>query len=474
MKVLITGATGFLGRALTLRLQREGHSVVAWVRSPERARQSLGADVELVSVAAGDPALRAAVEAADAIVNLAGEPVLPKRWTAERKAVLVSSRVGTTTRVVDAIAAASRRPTVLVSASAVGYYGDRGEERVDEISPPGSGFLAELCQQWETAALRARDFDVRVAVLRIGVVLGRDGGALPQMLPAFRLGLGGPLGSGQQRMPWIHVRDLVEILARAVVDPRWTGPINATAPRSVRHGDFARALGAALGRPALLPAPEPLLRLALGQGAEALLQGLRVDARRLRELGFEHRYKSLEEAFADLLREDACGIEPARALPEAEYVRLRRPRWLLTQDVLVGSPRAAVFDFFSKAENLGAMTPSGMSFEIASPQPIAMGQGTTIRYRIRIGPFPLQWVTLIEEWEPGRRFTDSQQVGPYRCWWHEHAFRDDEGGTRMTDRVWYSIPVDPFGLVNRFVVAPRLRRIFGHRRDSMDLRFGLR
>src|SRR5215831_10197569 len=205
MRVLVTGATGFIGHTLVPALRRSGHTVVAWVRSLERARQRLDADVELVRVDAGYDALVAAVSRVDGVVNLAGEPLIGRRWTAERRRALEMSRVDLTRNLVRAIAVSPTQPRVLVSASAVGWYGDRGDEPLTEQSSAGDDFLARLCLDWEDAAMAARAHRVRVVVSRFGVVLGKGGGALAQMLMPFKLGLGGPIGTGGQYMPWIHI-----------------------------------------------------------------------------------------------------------------------------------------------------------------------------------------------------------------------------------------------------------------------------
>jgi hypothetical protein len=301
MRVLVTGATGMVGRRLVRRLLADGHAVTAWVRSPASARELLGPQVVLVPCAAGTEALRDALGGCDAVTNLAGEPVLPARWTDERKALLRESRVGVTNQLVQAMAAASPRPGTLVSASAVGFYGNRAEEVVDETSPPGCGFLADLCQDWEAAAARAKDAGARVAILRLGIVLDPSGGMLGSMVPVFRLGLGGPVGSGRQRVPWVHVEDLIDVIVAALRDPRFDGPINVTAVRSITNTDFARALGRAIGRPAIVPFPALAVRLALGEAADAMLGGHRVDPRRLRELGHPMRFATVEEALRDLL-----------------------------------------------------------------------------------------------------------------------------------------------------------------------------
>jgi len=256
MNIAVTGATGFIGQRLVRRLLHGGHAVTAWSRDPERARTVLPA---LCSVArweprACDPELFAGI---DCLVHLAGENVAGGRWTAERKRAIRESRVESTRGIVAAIARrdAAARPAAFVCASAIGYYGDRGEESLDESSSPGSGFLSEVCREWEAQALPAEHLGVRTAAVRIGVVLGADGGALATMLPLFRLGVGGRLGDGRQWMSWIHLDDVVALLAFAVERADVRGPLNAVAPSPVRNRDFTRALAHALRRPAIFPVP---------------------------------------------------------------------------------------------------------------------------------------------------------------------------------------------------------------------------
>jgi len=301
MKVLVTGATGFVGRALVPRLRRDGHAVLAWARAAGRAREQLGPAVEVRSHADGPDALRRALADIDGVVNLAGEPIFGGRWTAARRTRMVDSRVAATGDLVAALEALPRRPAVLVSASAVGYYGDRGDEVLREEAAPGDDFLADLCRRWEAAARGAERLGVRVVLPRIGIVLGPGGGALASMLPAFRAGLGGPMGSGRQWVAWIHLADLVEVLATALGDERVAGPLNATAPAPVTNADLSRELGRALHRPAFLRAPGFGLKLLLGEAAGALLGGQRVEPARLRGLGFQWRFASLEAALADIL-----------------------------------------------------------------------------------------------------------------------------------------------------------------------------
>lgn len=305
MLIFMTGGTGFVGPALARRLLHDGHRLRLWVRSPERAREhlrELATQVELVAAGGGAPAMQAAIADADAVVNLAGEPVIGKRWTERQKRALWESRVGITEQIVAAMAA-TPRPRALVSASAVGYYGETGSQEVDEESPPASGFLAELTVAWENAALRAvaHGRDTRVVLVRVGLVLGRGGGVLGQMLPVFKLGLGGPLGSGDQYFPWVHLDDLVALLASAITDARLQGPVNAVAPGIVTNREFARALGRALHRPAIFRVPPFALRLALGESAAALVDGQRVIPRRTQALGFCFAHPELDAALTDLI-----------------------------------------------------------------------------------------------------------------------------------------------------------------------------
>lgn len=291
--VLLTGGTGFVGRRLQGGLVASGHMLSVVTRHPERHRTAR-AGVEYQS---WPPDL----SRQQAVVHLAGEPLFARRWNADVKHEIRRSRVETTRALVEAMAASAQRPEVLVCASAVGWYGDRGDEQLDERSGPGQGFLAEVCQAWEAEAVRAEAFGVRVVRLRIGVVLGPGGGALQRMLLPFKLGAGGPIGSGQQWFSWIHARDLVDLIVRAVDDPALAGALNAVAPEPVTNRDFARALGRALHRPAVLPTPAFALRLALGEVTDVLLESQRCLPRAAQEAGFVFRFPHIGPALADIV-----------------------------------------------------------------------------------------------------------------------------------------------------------------------------
>jgi len=474
MRIFLTGATGFLGRALLLALRREGHSVVAWVRSLPRARARIGDQAELLAIEEGEEALRSALAGCDAVVHLAGEPIL-SRWTEARKRALRESRVRLTERLVAALETVPKRPRVFVSGSAVGFYGDRGEHPLDESRPAGEGFLAHLCRDWEAAARRAEAFGVRVVLLRTGVVLGLDGGALPNMVPAFRLGLGGRLGSGRQYMPWIHVEDWVRSVLFALANERVRGPVHATAPAPVTNREFTRVLARALRRPALLPVPAFALELVLGGVASVLLESQRALPVRLAELGFEHRHPTLEGALRDLLVEHRVRIErlsKTDELPPSSYLARRRPRYALSGSSLLPVPLEEAFAFFSAPENLGFLTPGGLGLEIRA-RSAAPGRDSTVDYRLRIGPIGFSWRTRFESWSPPEHFVDVQERGPYRCWWHEHRFEGVGDSTGMRDRVLYAPPLGVLGrLAQRLLIADQLGDIFAQRALALRLRFG--
>jgi uncharacterized protein (TIGR01777 family) len=301
--VLVTGATGFIGRALVKRLLERGDRVIAFARDPIKAHLVLGpAPMVATRLADLPPAMPI-----DAVVNLAGAPIVARAWTKERKRQLVESRVGITRMLVDWLATRSQRPEVLVSASAIGWYGPaetggaRGDGALDERAPAGEGFAAVLCRAWEREAASAVGLGMRVCRLRLGLVLGPEGGMLKSLLPGFRLGLGAVIGGGRQWMSWIHRDDAVELITRAIADPLFSGAINATAPKPVRQGEFAEVLGRVLHRPVWLRLPAAPLRALLGERASLLLEGPRMVPKRALEIGFAFRCPELEPALRDLL-----------------------------------------------------------------------------------------------------------------------------------------------------------------------------
>jgi uncharacterized protein (TIGR01777 family) len=297
VKIVIAGGTGFLGRALAARLAAAGHEIVVLTRRDQPAQATHRA---VTWSPDGNPGVWAGeIDGSDVIVNLAGESIAGRRWSPEQKQRILESRVLATRSLVAGIERASRPPHTFVSGSAVGFYGPHGDEIVTEETQAGSDFLARVCTQWEAEARRAVSSHTRVVCIRTGLVLARDGGALPAMLPPFKLGAGGPLGSGRQYWPWIHRDDWLGLVQWAVRDDRVTGAVNATAPEPVTNAVFARELGRALHRPSFMPAPAFALRLMLGEMADGLLlTGQRAVPAKADALGFSFKHRLVGTALA--------------------------------------------------------------------------------------------------------------------------------------------------------------------------------
>lgn len=299
MRTLVTGGTGFVGRRLLSKLNNPGvvtrNASKTKVQLGEIAGEIIEWDVASHSMELEEGSIYRAV------VNLMGESIAEGRWTGEKKKRIRDSRVLGTRNLVDSLIKSARLPDVLVSASAVGFYGDPGNDIVTEQHEMGEGFLSDVCQQWEAEALRIADHGVRVVLIRIGLILGKEGGALEKMLPLFRWGLGGKLGDGQQWMPWIHVDDLVNLIVWSINTNQVSGPINAVAPNPVRNIDFTRGLAAAVGRPVFLPAPKFGLRIALGEFAESLFFSQRVVPEKALTTGFNFQFEDLESALTEIV-----------------------------------------------------------------------------------------------------------------------------------------------------------------------------
>ena len=295
MNITLTGATGFIGARLIQRFQAGGDAITLLGR---HAPESPNLRFFPWDATSSEPPAEA-LEGSDAIIHLAGEPVA-QRWNDEVKQRILESRRRGTRHLVQALSTIRSRPGVLVSASAIGYYGDRGDEILTEQSPPGNGFLADVCMEWESQARLAESLGIRVAFIRNGIVLGRDGGALKQMLPPFRLGAGGPIAGGKQWMSWIHLTDLVELIHTAVQNNQMTGPINGTSPEPVRNADFTRALAEVLHRPAVVPVPAFGLKLLFGEMASVMLASQRVLPEAAKRAGFRFQYTELKSALEDV------------------------------------------------------------------------------------------------------------------------------------------------------------------------------
>ncbi|MFM7323910.1 MAG: TIGR01777 family oxidoreductase [Nodosilinea sp.] len=305
MKIVITGATGFVGTRLVEGLQADGHDLVVLTRQANHGQQVFPVAsfprveiIEYTPLASGP--WQGVLVGSDAVINLAGAPI-SERWTATHKQAILDSRHLGTEKLVEALAQADPRPRVWINASAIGYYGTSETASFDETSPAGADFLSQVCQGWEGAALAVKHYGPRLVILRLGIVLGR-GGAVAKMLPVFRLFAGGPIGSGRQWFSWIHREDLVALIRRALTDDPMEGIYNATAPQPVRMAEFCKTLGQVLNRPSWLPVPEFVLETVLGDGAQVVLEGQQVLPQRLQALGFDYQYPQVREALQEVVQ----------------------------------------------------------------------------------------------------------------------------------------------------------------------------
>ena len=453
MRVGITGATGFIGKELGLALVQRGHQVVAFSRSPGAVELPFPHESRVWSRRTDE--MVAALRGVDAIVHLAGESVAGGRWTAERKQQIQESRIRGTEILMEAV---KRAPHVraVIMASAVGYYGTRGnEELTEEASAAGEGFLAEVVREWENAFFRPEVGARRVA-LRIGVVLGRGGGALSKLLPIFQNGGGSALGNGHQWVPWVHLKDVVRAFVWALESETAQGFYNLASPKVVQNGEFSEKIAETLNSLYVVPSPpEKILRLMMGEMSDIVLSSLRVGPKRLLDEGFTFSFMSLTEALNDLLSSEIEGLQ-----------ELRQKQW-------VPRPIDEVWSFFSTEKNLERITPPWLNFHVDRMSTPKIETSTEIVYSLKIRGVPARWVTRIDEWAPPHRFVDIQLKGPYDHWWHLHTFEPLAGGTLMTDLVKFRVPL---GFLGRLFAGPFVRRdveeVFSYRTKVIRDLFG--
>ena len=299
MRVVITGATGFVGQVIVKQLVAAGDEVIVLTRNVAKAAITLGSSCRYYQWDDGEslPPLEA-LEGSDGIINLMGETI-SKRWSEPQKKKIYNSRINGTRKLVEAIDKLQHKPKVLVSTSAIGIYGNRGPEEINESSSLANDFLAKVCKDWEDEANKAQNCGVRVVIIRVGIVLGRKGGALAKMLPIFKLGAGGPLGSGNQYMSWIHVKDLASMYIEAANNNELKGVFNGTSPYPSTNSEFTKLLGKTIGRPAFMPAPSFAIKLALGEMSQLLLEGQKVLPEKFKAAKFRYRYATLEMALKE-------------------------------------------------------------------------------------------------------------------------------------------------------------------------------
>lgn len=447
MKILITGATGLVGKELGKTLAEKGHQLVVISRNKEKAVKELPF---LCQVVEGDLVHQIVSLPSDiqGVFHLMGENVSARRWNEDVKKDILNSRVQSTENLIQSLKTA---PEFFISASAVGYYGNRPQELLTEESSPDESFLSQVCQQWEKSVFTSNQKfpQTRIACLRLGVVLSQQGGALEKMLYPFKLGVGGALGDGTQFMSWIHINDLVSMF-NYILEKQLSGIFNAVAPESVDNLTFSKSLVKSLQRPLGPSVPKKALELIFGEMATVILADQKVSTEKIEKLGFRFQFSNLESAFKDLLA-------PMKKTDE-----------FLVSEQFIPMKKEELFPFFSEAKNLEVITPQTLSFKIKKASTEKIQKGTLIDYVLKIHGIPVVWRTLIEEWDPSNCFVDTQLKGPYSLWHHTHEFIEVPGGTLMRDKVQFRLPMGYLGwLGGRAFVKSDVNKIFSYRREKI-------
>ncbi|MES2785965.1 MAG: TIGR01777 family oxidoreductase [Pseudomonadota bacterium] len=457
MRILMTGATGLIGRELGKALAARGDSLVCLVRDVPAARRRLPFPAILHPWDHTRPVPAHALEGVEAVVNLAGEPVADKRWTSAQKQLIRDSRVLGTQQLVGAVLEHGHGVAAFVQGSAIGYYGERGDDQLTASSAKGRGFAADFVQLWEAALepLTTQRPRVRVPIIRTGVVLAREGGALAKMLPMFRLSMAGQLSSGRQWMSWIHLQDIVGLLVHAL-DKAPSGILEGVAPHPATNRQFTKALCQSLDVMQNLPLPRPAISVLFGERASIVIGSTRVQPHATLASGFAFRFETVEQALEDLLA-------PLRG---AVHLRVWE-QW-------IACTGEDLWPFFCDANKLEAMTPAFLAARVQGMSTPVIGKGTLIDYQLRLHGIPVKWQARIEDWDRPRRFVDVQVKGPFALWHHTHDFIPMGGGTLMRNTVRYRLPGKwPGAVAGSARVAGDLDRIFGHRSQIIEERFGL-
>jgi uncharacterized protein (TIGR01777 family) len=460
MKVLLTGATGLIGKEVGKLLVAKGHEVVAVSRSASRAKSELPFKATCVEWAGSDAAFdRTVMESVDAVINLMGENLVDQRWSADFKKKISDSRILGTRALVES-ASQSKKLQTWIQGSAIGFYGEAKDATIfDEASLMGEGFLPELCQAWEseTAVLPK---SVRTAIVRTGIVFSHQGGAFPQMFTPLMNGLGGNLGSGRQKMSLIHLDDMAALIVHLLETATARGVYNGVAATPISQKELTDQLCQSLNVNRGPSVPAFALRLAIGEMANSILENQPVISTRQSEVGFKLKYPSVDQIVKEVTSWHHNPIHPEQSA------------FVMYSEQFVAQPLDHVFTFFSDAHNLEKLTPDFLKFKIEKVSTPTIEKNTRISYSLKIHSVPVTWLTDIAVWDPPHRFVDNQLKGPYSLWYHEHQFEAVEGGTLMKDWIRYRLPLGKLGQFTALSkVKSDIAEIFKHRRRVIAKEF---
>lgn len=445
--LLLVGGSGFLGSALGERF-----TDLDWnIRLLTRKKRLFQTSYPCTQIEwDGTHIPESSLKEVDAIINLAGEGIFDKSWSKSYRKRIKNSRVLSSKAMVNAINSSQSKPTVVVQASAVGFFGlaERNEECYED-SNPGEDFLAHICKDWEAEAKELHS-DVRLCVARLGVVFGWAGGAFPKLWDTYSSGIGSVLGSGKQWMNWVHLEDVLRFFVSAVLNDSYSGFYNLVAPENISNKSFHQILSKKTPSFKWMFTPGFVLKAALGGRSDLLLKSPNIKSEFLQEVGFEFKFPNMSSAVIDLLSE--------KKIKNAHYLHMKQ--WIPV-------PINKVWDFFSSIYNLEKITPPWLKFKIRSCSTERIKKGTQIKYDLSIHGVPFSWRSNISIWNPQNNFSDEQEKGPYKIWSHSHIFQEIAGGTLIEDRVEYQMPLFPFGQVVLPFIKKDLSEIFTYRRKAI-------
>ena len=442
MKILVTGATGFVGKTLLPLLVQKGHEIIVLSRDIKSAQVRLPVACKIIE---WDPAktLTHLENDIDIVINLYGENVADGRWNLKKKQTIYNSRIIATRNLIAYFQKNSHSIKTWISASAIGIY--KNHIASDESAPIGEEFIPQVCKDWEEETFKARDLNIRTIAFRIGLVLGFDGGAMEKLLPVFKLGLGGNISSGKQWMSWIHVRDLAGLIIEAIDKPSYEGPINAVSPNPVTNLEFTSTLAGILKRPAFFRVPGWVLKLLLGKISLLLINSQKVSSDLAKDLGYKFIYPKLKIALKTVCDQAGHTLAVEQWVPQ---------------------PLDKTFIFFTDPQNLETLTPKFLQFKILKVTSSPIKEGTFLDYSFKIRGIPIRWQTKITECISEVRFSDMQTRGPYLFWHHTHEFFERNGGTLIRDKVLYKLPGMTLGdIIAHWLVRKDLEKIFLYRRE---------
>ncbi len=453
MKILISGATGLIGNQLGQALVNEGHDVHVLTRSLNTARLRLNFPCQIHEWNVSEEIKPSILNSVEAVFHLAGASVAQGRWTDLVKKSIYNSRVVGTRNLVKSIAKMSAPPKIVISSSAIGYYGERGAFELTEHDSAGKGFLSHVCFDWEREINKLNKMVIpspRTSIVRTGVVLSDQGGALEKMYPIAREGLLGRLGSGNQWMSWIHISDLIRMMLWILSNKDARGIYNGVSSKPIMNKDFTRSLSRHFNKSPFLPVPSIFPKLALGEMSSLVLDSQRVLPKKSLDQGFSFKFSDLNLALKDVLP------------------KLNRGENLLIREQWFDIKKNIIFDFFKSEKNLEEITPSQLGFKVISKSTEEIQKGTEIVYKLKIHGISVKWITLIKEFDEDDFFIDTQKKGPYKRWHHEHTFKSLGQGTLVKDRVIFKLPFYPLGaLFAGWFVKKDVEKIFLYRKTKM-------